>query len=182
LGISPEEKAVLFLGWDLRRKGLDIAIRAIERLRDRGENAVLAVIGLGKGGEVCTSAADYVSRTTNIDPHTAWIRYLDAEEDMFSVHRAADVFLSSSRSEAFSYGIIEAISQNVPVVVSDIKGTGWSWEYDKAFVYPVEDDLACADAIEKAIEAGASPSNRDSLCSKYSIEKWCNRIISAYHS
>lgn len=110
-----------------------------------------------------------------------WIHFLPSTEDMFSYHRAADVYLSASRKEAFSYGILEAISQNIPVVVSDVEGTQWAKEYSKCVQYPVEDPVSCAAALEKALLSGVSPSNKEQLMEHYGINSWCQQIIDIYH-
>ena len=96
------------------------------------------------------------------------------------LHRASDVYLSASRTEAFSYGILEAISQNVPVVVSDIEGTKWSWKYTKTIKFKGENINQCAKAIEKALEMRENESNRSEMLEKYHIDIWCKRIIDIY--
>ena len=179
-GIADNEKAVLFLGWDIERKGLDIAVQAVQELRQQGENVILCLLGLGERPKPSSHATDFISAKTNIDPLSDWIRYLPSQEDMFACHRSMDAYLSASRSEAFSYGILEAISQNTPVVCSDIQGTSWCWPYSKTFVYPVEDSHKCAEALRSALDAGQTASNYAELVEKYSIEKWCEQILTIY--
>lgn len=178
LGIRPEEKVCLFLGWDVHRKGLDIAVRAISELRKKDPSVLLGIVGLGDPPK--QERLQFISDTTGIDPTSSWIRYFPSREDMFAYHRAVDAYLSASRSEAFSYGILEAISQNTPVVVSDIKGTGWCHSYSKAAVYPVEDAKACANAIEAAFSQTNAPSNWETLVQQYSIEHWCSQMLAVY--
>lgn len=178
LGLVPEDKICLFLGWDLRRKGLDIAVTAIAKLREENPHMLLAVVGVGIPPS--QNCLEFLSGTTNVDPHSPWIRYWPSREDMFAYHRAADVYLSASRSEAFSYGILEAISQNTPVVASDIKGTSWCHSYDKAVIYPTENPSACAQAIRQSLKLGQSQSNADKIVCDYSIEKWCNQMLDVY--
>ena len=101
---------------------------------------------------------------------------------MFACHRAADVYLSASRKEAFSYGILEAISQNTPIVVSDIEGTAWAHVYSNCHVYPVEDVSACAAALTRALDTGRIPSNKTEITEIYGIDRWCDRIIAIYHT
>lgn len=180
LGIAPEERMCLFLGWDLHRKGLDIALKAAVQYRKEDPTLVLGIVGVGTPPKEWT--VSYIRQHTDIDPYANWIRYLPSTEDMFAYHRAADVYLSASRSEAFSYGILEAISQNTPVAVSDIPGTRWCWDFTHAFPYAVEDPHACADAIRQALAAGKTPSNADEIVEKYGIDKWCREIMDVYDS
>lgn len=172
------EKRCLFLGWHPQWKGLDIAIRAVDIVRKRGINLILCVIGFGNG--MSKQNQNYLESNTGIPVDSPFIKLLKSEEDMFSVLRSMDVFLSASRSEAFSYGLLEAISQNVPVVVSDIEGTKWSSAYNKSFFYPVESPEACADALEKAISCNVLISNASDLVSKYSIDHWIASLLKIY--
>lgn len=178
LGFSPDEKVCLLLGWDIHRKGIDIAVKAINKIREDDPAMLLAIVGMGNSPS--QQYLQYITDTTGIDPNSSWIRYLPSREDMFAYHRAVDVYLSASRSEAFSYGILETISQNTPVAVSDIKGTSWCHKYSKTVIYPTEDFNACADAIKQAFSLGNSPSNAEEIVNSYSIEKWCEQMIHIY--
>lgn len=180
LHLEPGEKMCLFLGWDAYRKGLDIAVRAVAEVRKEEPNVILGIVGMSDhpGAEHLR----FIEERTGVDPKVPWIRYLPSREDMFAYHRGADVYLSASRSEAFSYGILEAISQNTPVAVSDIAGTGWCHGYTKAVVYSTEDAKACASAIRKAMAMGSANSNSAELVREYSIEKWCRQMMDIYKS
>lgn len=180
LGIAPQERLCLFLGWHVHWKGLDIAVRAVSRLRETDPTVLLGVVGIGDPPS--PDRMKFISDTTGIDPNSDWIRYLPSREDMFAYHRAADVYLSASRSEAFSYGILEAISQNTPVAVSDIKGTGWCHAYSKAVVYPTEDPNACAEAIRRALALFGDASNAEELVEAYSIDGWCEQLLRIYQA
>ena len=180
LGITPQEKICLFLGWDVHRKGLDIVVKAVNKVRETDPTMLLGIVGIGDPPN--PDRMKFISDTTGIDPESSWIRYLPSREDMFAYHRAVDVYLSASRSEAFSYGILESISQNTPVAVSDIKGTSWCHPYTKAVVYPTEDYEACADAIKNALTLGHSESNADEIVRDYRIENWYTQMIEIYKS
>ncbi len=180
LGLAADESMCLFLGWDLYRKGLDIAINAVAEIRKSYPKMLLGVVGVGNPpSEACRR---FIKEHTDIDPNSDWIRYLNSREDMFAYHRGVDVYLSASRSEAFSYGILESISQNTPVAVSDIKGTSWCHSYSKAAIYSVESVTECAQAILHALEMGRAESNANDIVSAYSIEKWCNRVNEIYYN
>lgn len=179
LGVSENEKVCLLLGWDPKLKGLDIALKAVHECRREDPDVVLAIIGVGRGAPA-DHAVRFIRNETEFDPNEPWIRYLHVYEDMFAVHRAIDVFLSASRRDAFSYGLLESISQDTPVVVSDIPGTRWAKAYNHCFIYPVEDYSKCAEAIMKALRAGRTETNSADVVDKYSIEKWCDKMMGVY--
>lgn len=178
LGIGENQKLCLFLGWDMYRKGVDIAVKAVADLREKDPSVHLGLVGFG--GQPSEQALNWIRERTGIEPLCDWIHFFPSTEDMFSYHRAADAYLSASRKEAFSYGILEAISQNVPVVVSDIEGTAWAKEYSKCLCYSVEDAHACADAIETSLSRRAEPSNKDVLLERYGIDTWCRDMMKIY--
>lgn len=180
IGLQPGEKLVLFLGWDMLRKGLDIAIKAVEEYRKTDPSLKLGVIGVGSDGKPSERAEKFL-RSRGIDPYTDAVIYMHSYEDIFALNRAVDCYISSSRAEAFAYGILEAISQNTPVVVSDINGTSWCWDYSKCFRYSVEDPTDCAAAIGKALAVGRAPSNSETLVAKYGNKIWCERVLEFYH-
>lgn len=177
LGIKSEEKLCLFMGWNYYGKGLDIAARAVAQCRSKNSKIVLGVIGLGK--EPPLSVIEFLEKVS-IDARDSWIRYFESTEDIFSLHRAADVYISASRSDAFSYGLLESISQNVPVVISDIEGTSWARRYNKCIQFHLEDFEECSKAILKLIPCRFSESNYKSIVEEYSIDKWCTRIFEIY--
>lgn len=180
LNIPECEKLCLFLGWDKYRKGLDIAVKAVATYRQKDATLHLGIIGAGFPPEQDT--LDWIQNTTGIDPICPWLHFFPSFEDMFACHRAADVYLSASRKEAFSYGILEAISQNTPIVVSDIEGTAWAHAYSNCHVYPAEDVSACAAALDCALNTGRISSNQAEITKMYSINHWCDRMIAIYHT
>ena len=178
IGLAPNDKICLFLGWDLYRKGLDVAIKAVNEIRKENPQMFLGVVGVGTPPtKLC---CDFIKERTGIDPESKWIKFLPSREDMFAYHKAVDVYLSASRAEAFSYGILEAISQNTPVVVSDIKGTSWCHNYDKAVLYSTEDYKDCARAIKQALNMHNAKSNYQEITDKYNIKHWCKEIYKIY--
>ena len=179
LGLTDNQKLCLFLGWHLHTKGMDIAFKAIEKLSESNSNIVLGVVG--HSGNPSDDRLSSIKEFTGVDPRSSFIKYLESKEDIFAYHKAADVYLSTSRTESFSYGVLEAISQNTPLVVSNIPGTAWSHSYSKVFVYPTEDHNSCANAIEQALKLDRNaPSNFDQFTEKYSIENWCKAIKAVY--
>lgn len=178
LGIAEAQKLCLFLGWDMYRKGVDIAVKAVADLRLRDPGVHLGLVGFGDTPS--EKSLQWIRERTCIDPLCDWIHFFPSTEDMFSYHRAADVYLSASRKEAFSYGILEAISQNTPVVVSDIEGTAWAKAYDKCLCYPTEDAHSCAEAIEAALSRREESSNKAWFLEHYSIDGWCRDIMGIY--
>ena len=180
LGLKDNQKLCLFLGWHLHTKGMDIAFKAIEKLSETNPDIVIGVVG--HSDNPSNDSLNSIKEFTGVDPRSPFIKFFKSTDDILTYHKAADVYLSASRTESFSCGVLEAISQNTPLVVSDIPGTAWAHSYDKAFVYPTEDYILCAKSIEKAIKLDRNaPSNSNELLEKFSIEKWCEEIKGLYN-
>ena len=166
------------------QKGIRYCYKRYKKYREKNKNLKLGVIGAGHGKPY--ERTEIFLKECSCDPNESWILYLNDYEDIFALNKAIDLYISASRAEAFAYGILESISQNNPVVVSDIEGTSWSWEYNKCVVFKNEDDNACACAIKEALalpevsvpEKGKL--NYQEMIAKYSIDIWCKHIISIY--
>lgn len=180
IGVKSDEKLALFLGWSLHGKGLDIAVKGCEKYREKAPNLKLGVIGVGHG-EPYGQTVDFLEKA-GCNPYEDWILYLDDYEDIFALNRAIDVYISASRVDAFSYGILESISQDNAVVVSDIEGTSWSWDYSKCVPFKSENTDDCARALEQAMLLRNNKSNCEEIIKKYSIKNWCEKVINIYNN
>lgn len=178
LGLTENDYLCLFLGWDIYRKGVDTAIKAVLNCRNTNKHIYLGIVGFGE--EPSSEQVKTIERYLGFSPFCEGICFLKSEEDMFALHRAADVYISASRTEAFSYGLLEAISQNVPVAVSDIPGTRWAVKYSKCRVFKTESAEDCARAIAALLPTRNDASNRERLTGKYNIDIWCERVYRMY--
>lgn len=74
LGLKANDKCVFLLGWDLKRKGLDIALKAIQKCREMDTSICFGMIGVG------TRPADYaikfIAKETGLNPVEPWIHFL----------------------------------------------------------------------------------------------------------
>lgn len=181
LGFNNQDIICMMYGWNYYTKGLDIAVEAVNICHKLNPNIKLAVLGLGKGYKKCEQT-DFIRQSTSIDPESDWIIYLPSTEDMFAYHRAVDIFLSTSRADSFSYTLLEAISQDTPIVVSDIKGTKWALEYSKSQCFAKENFDGCAQAIQLLVENldQEMQSNYQNIVNKYNINRWCEESVEVY--
>lgn len=176
LGLGEDKKLVLLFGWSPYIKGVDIAARAIAGLQDEG-----FVLGLVTGRDMTADKLrDWLSSQGCAIPN---IRLLPPIENVFDYHQAADIMLSASRSETFSYALAEALYARVPCVLSDIPGTRWAAAYETATVFPAGDAAACAGALKKAA-AGFPPAAYEQAHARVaeacSLQRWVDGVIAVY--
>lgn len=173
-----QKKVCMLLGWNSKWKGLDIAIQAARKLYQEDKSWVLAVVGYGEKPSV--DVIKKLEQLSGVCDFESFVKFLPSTEDMFSYHKMADVYLSASRKEAFPYGVLEAISQNTPVVASDIEGTKWANGYTKYLKYATEDAEACKNAVLKAYDMRESNSNNIKFIENYSIDLWIDSVLKVY--
>src|SRR4051794_4816780 len=121
LGLPQDRPVLLFVGRIQPLKGLDVAVRALAELRDRG--AVLVAVGgpSGLDGEVEAAKVRLLAEELGVDGRIRWIdpqpHYL-----LSTFYRAADVVLVPSRSESFGLVALEAAACGTPVVAAAVGG------------------------------------------------------------
>ena len=111
LGSGPN---VLFFGRIERRKGLEVLIQAMTRLRDL--NATLVVAGTGPEEKSARSLADQLQVRA---------RFLGRvpDEDVPGLYKAADVYCAPGLGgESFGIVLLEAFAAGTPVVCSSLAG------------------------------------------------------------
>src|SRR4051794_37337377 len=121
LGLPQDRPVLLFVGRIQPLKGLDVAVRALAELRDRG--AVLVAVGgpSGLDGEVEATKVRLLAEELGVEDRIRWIdpqpHYL-----LSTFYRAADVVLVPSRSESFGLVALEAAACGTPVVAAAVGG------------------------------------------------------------
>lgn len=118
-GVKPETKVILVAGRILRRKGHDVVVKAVRRLKDMGLKDFLFVfIGEDRGGTHYTGELwDLVLATGTMDV----IRMAAPVSDMPAAYAAASVVVSGAiQPEGVQRALLEAQAMARPVVVSDL--------------------------------------------------------------
>ena len=113
---NENQKVILMAGWPALVKGVDIAAQAILELRNDGCDIKLCIMQSGDFEQTshCVTEA--------IGSYPDWVEILPPREDVATYYNAADIFLSASRTEAFSYCLVEAAYCTPMLITSDIPG------------------------------------------------------------
>ncbi|MBA5872160.1 MAG: glycosyltransferase [Thermomicrobiales bacterium] len=137
----PTQKFVI--GWIGRfqyPKGVDLLFDSIADVSARLPEAVWVIIGEGRAQEM----AEYQEKSARLGIQNR-VMFLGARPDAFTLIRAFDLYISTSRWEGLPLVLLEVMEQGVPIVASDVVGNrdvleGWG------ALYPPNDASAAAAA------------------------------------
>jgi glycosyltransferase involved in cell wall biosynthesis len=145
---------IIFPGSFQWHQGLDIAIRAFARIKDKVPTAEFHLYGVGGGGNLQTrlvSLAAELGLNGRVEFHASipidQVADAIANADLGVVPKRADSF----GNEAYSTKIMEFMSQGLPVVVSRTKIDSFYFDENVVRFFTSGDDQAMADAMLEVI-------------------------------
>ena len=112
------EKFILYLGTLQPRKNIPTLIEAYAKIRSRIPEVKLVLAGNPQAHNFDQKISEAVKRN-NLEKEVFFIGYVDTP-DKAIVYQATEVFVFPSFYEGFGIPVLEAISQEVAVLVSDI--------------------------------------------------------------
>ena len=168
---SKDEYVVFMLGWPYYVKGVDLAIRAIKHLRMEGHNIVLVTPHHNIKHDLLTDLGEIPS----------FLRFVPAREDIATYYNACDLFLSASREEGYSYGIVEATVSNCVVLSSNISAP-MSMKIPKMIFFEsgnVEDliDKIKYCMLNKEQNLSFKSKQRDYILQEFSMNEWAINML-----
>lgn len=180
LGIAEDDLLVGMVSALRPEKGHDVAIEAVQRLRDRFPRLRLLIVGAGPlDGELARLSAPLGERVVLAGRRT----------DVASVLDALDVCLHPSRLDAFPTTLIEALATSAPVLSTSVGGIPEIIEEGKTGVLIAGPPTAgaLADALEGLL---ADPSRRSALAEagrrayeeRFTAEPWIRSTRALYDS
>lgn len=177
-GMEEKDKVILIFGFAFERKGVDIALKSIDKIFAE-YNIKLCIV---------------FAANENIGKHKIrkmygeipdWVCFLEPNNNIAEYYHMSNVFLSPSREEGFCYSIIEAAYCGCDLIFSDISGQMHA--QDIPYKYIVKNDSP--DELKKAIiKALNSPITKDEklinknhIIQRYSLRNWGEKIIDIYN-
>jgi len=112
LGLSEEDVALAFVGWEFKRKGLQFIIEALPRLPSH-------VKAIAVGGD---DPAPYEALAKKLGVADRLI-FTGKSKDVKRQLAAADIFVFPTSYEGFSMATLEAAAAGLPVIATKVNGT-----------------------------------------------------------
>jgi len=168
-------RTVLFLGRIERRKGLEVLVQALTRLRDL--ELKLVVVGTGPEERACRSLAGRLG----VDVQFMGEVHDDVKAGIF---RSADLYCAPAiGGESFGIVLIEAMAAGTPVVCSDLPGFRAVAE-GAAVLVPPGDPGRIADALRGVLtdedRARSMSETGRSVADRYDWPRLAGRLEEVY--
>jgi len=140
--LGVDRPMILTVAGLIRRKGVDTILRALGRLRDSHD---FALVVCGRGTEA--SALRELAAELGLADRVEFRGHVPRDE-IQRYFAACDVFVLASRVEAAGNVLLEAMAAGRPVVTTASGGPGEYVRHDRTgFVVPVNDDSAMAERL-----------------------------------
>jgi glycosyltransferase involved in cell wall biosynthesis len=142
LGILQSAKVVLMIARFAQNKRHDLLLQAVLRVKPLVPELYVVLKGdLFRDSDAYDRAINFI-RTYEMAP---WVRILPFVDDIRELHSAADALVLCSDREALGRCVVEAMSMEVPVIVTDSGGTHEIVKHgETGFVVPSNDAAALA--------------------------------------
>lgn len=168
---------LLILGTDFYRKGVDIALKALQPIAKK-YNIVLNIVS--------NLQSDTRKKMESIvGDDDSWIALPPPTDNIGDYYRAADIFLSPSRAEGLSYAIIESMYCSCLVLKSDVPSMMYGFCDENSITLPL-DVKQWRKKIEQLL--GEDKESRNAITEKYKsqvvkecdVNNWGNAVLNVY--
>lgn len=180
LGLPDDATVVLVAGSIEPRKGFDVVVEALGRLRWDVPDLHLAVAGSARGAANEGYEGALRRRAAELGVPTTFLGWVD---DMPSVMAAAEVFVLSSRLERLGLVTLEAMASGLPVVVSRAGGSEETVvDGESGLLVEPDDPAQLADALQRlhrdpALRQRLAAAGRRRVREQYTTDRFVDRFV-----
>lgn len=170
LNLPPGSRLFLYMGRMGKEKSIDVLLRAFKQYRERGGQAVFALLGGGPGLEDLKALA----RSLELGETVRFLGYRKRDE-LKHYLAAATLFLFASQTETQGLVLIEAAAAGVPVIAVRASGVSEAVDSERSgLLLPNLDDQLFADTL-CALETDESRRSRWAAAAPLWAENFSDR-------
>lgn len=166
--VAPDAPLLTVVGEMIPRKRHADAIRAFARIAGRFPDAVLSLVGEGP----LRGALESEARRLGVADR---VRFPGYRRDIAAILAATDLFLFPSRQEGLPCSIQEALSMEVPVVATDVRGCVDLVGSDCGRLIRLGDTEGMARAVTELLEAGGAARRALGRAGRQNMERLYDR-------
>ncbi|MBQ8783075.1 MAG: glycosyltransferase family 4 protein [Clostridia bacterium] len=163
------------MGYNPLVKGADLAIKAVAELQKKN-NIHLYIVAASHLEEL----KETISEVVGISPD--WLTILPPNENIATYYSNTDIFLAPSRSEGFSYAVVEATYCKSAIVLSDIPAHQ-NLKVNKKYMFKSEDIADFCEKLQTAIDELSSTQSfkdreeaKNNVIKSYGLDRWCEEV------
>lgn len=178
---KPNEYVIAIFGTHFFRKGVDVALAAIDEIREKHPcRLIILAHDIDKTLNLIHESCPFYSQISNS------VNVVHVTQYIKSLYDNIDLFISPSRSEAFGYAVVEAAYCKCSVLASDVPGQSMLKSIPNSVWVDADDSHALATAIIKLIQRDShsledmKEEQTKYVVSHYSIQSWVNEINNIY--
>ncbi len=164
----------LMFGWLYKIKGVDLAIKAFNSLRNDYSQARLGII--------CNDTT--INCIKNEFDNIEGIDLLSPVTNVNDIYSETKCFLHISRAEGQSYALLEAIYAGLPIICSNISVNMFANGIPSVFMVKNEDIVDIKSKMQYILQNSIDNTIRKESSSiikkKYSIESWVTNVLEQY--
>ena len=180
ISIDQDSFSILIHGTDFYRKGVDLAIKALDTMDPSMSSKCMLYITSHNTEITHKLVSDLRSSFSNI-------RVLDVTEGVKKLYDSVDLFISPSRKEAFGYAVAEASYSECQVLASDVPGQNTMMDIPKIYWVDLKDPESLKKAISEAFirkeinKIGEiKKEQKEYVAKNYNIDKWVEANLKLY--
>lgn len=172
--IKETDTLFLHFGWSPFVKGTDIVLKSFLKNINKGDECKLIIV-YGKNDGYNQLLSFLSKENIFLGKNDSRLIFMPPTEDVFSLFEISDIFVSSSRSEGFSYSILESIYFNLRVFSSNIPAVQWACKYSNVHFYKNIDELD--EIIRNSKNYKKKKIINKNAENDFSLEKWADILI-----
>jgi glycosyltransferase involved in cell wall biosynthesis len=179
----PYEQIVIFTGRLSAEKGLDVLVKAWEKIHKQNPLAHLLI--LGKGGGFPDIESEIKSLTNELKLNET-IHFLGFKSNPTEYLLASDVFVLPSLTEGMSVALIEAMAAGLAIVTTDIPANEYLCQDNiNSLLISIEDGDKLAEAVnnilrDPKLQERLGRAARERACQDLSVEVMADRYLNLY--
>lgn len=149
LGLPQDKKIILSVGSLIPRKGFDVLIKALKRVKDSSDlrNLFLVIVGEGPSQKDLSKLASFLNVSDDVR-----LAGSVQHKDLHLWYSAADIFCLASDREGWPNVLLESLACGTPVVAANIWGVPEVIQSDALGLLTERTENAFSDAILHAFK------------------------------